>query len=582
MASAVATSSRVKEEPSSRKAAADKIWSFNDPEVQGLSALRSQAIRLPDIAWRDSMKYRLITPSGRRALGLKGIPESDHEKRIAKEPAEAALYSVPGAQHASLFLSYLQEHDTSTAELSLYNNVDYEPCPSWDFAYIDEAILSPKVASIDRDRNKPSSTWGKLSTHEVLAYTESPTELQGTRRGCLCGSGDGDDAFGDCNPDTCECRHLQSIIDTGWREGSELEGFAYNPDGTLKDSVLSWSGLSVFECTDACGCSDDCPNRVVQRGRQVPLELFKTAKCGWGIRSKRELKAGTFITTYSGELLTNNEAEARGLEYDRTVGTTYLMDLEPYHAEKVCNVLAQRAFPNDPANTEEEKARVHKKWEATSASDPYYLTLDASHFGNVSRYFNHSCDPNMRIQYVYTSSILDQARPTMAFFTTRRVKAFEELRFSYRAAPEEGEAQEMLQQMSDQKTSVIKVEKAAGNKKGRIPKAGSSGDPATGDQTLFAKICHCGAACCSGAMFDSVKNVAAEEDSDDSEYPSASESNSGDNRRAAPSPSTEARVKDRDSRSQSRQSTTPHYVLGSTRGMDWYVDMSSPSKRQRF
>ena len=38
----------------------------------------------------------------------------------------------------------------------------------------------------------------------------------------------------------------------------------------------------IYECNAKCNCGEDCKTRVVQKGRQVPLEIFKTNKRGWG------------------------------------------------------------------------------------------------------------------------------------------------------------------------------------------------------------------------------------------------------------------------------------------------------------
>lgn len=61
----------------------------------------------------------------------------------------------------------------------------------------------------------------------------------------------------------------------------------------------------------------------------VPLQIFKKAKCTWGVRSPQQLEPGTLVTTYSGELLTISRLKS-GIVYGKTVSTTYLMDLEPY------------------------------------------------------------------------------------------------------------------------------------------------------------------------------------------------------------------------------------------------------------
>lgn len=64
--------------------------------------------------------------------------------------------------------------------------------------------------------------------------------------------------------------------------------FAYHSQGAkaglLRGSELN-SRLPIYECHDGCKCSKaGCPNRVVERGRQVPLQIFRTHKGerGWG------------------------------------------------------------------------------------------------------------------------------------------------------------------------------------------------------------------------------------------------------------------------------------------------------------
>ena len=48
------------------------------------------------------------------------------------------------------------------------------------------------------------------------------------------------------------------------------------------------------------------------------------------------------------------------------------------------------------------------------------LQVDAFKEGNVARYFNHSCDPNMEIRSVFRDCI-DARLPRLAFFTLRRI-----------------------------------------------------------------------------------------------------------------------------------------------------------------
>lgn len=38
----------------------------------------------------------------------------------------------------------------------------------------------------------------------------------------------------------------------------------------------------IYECHSGCACSAECPNRVVERGRRIPLQIFRTEGRGWG------------------------------------------------------------------------------------------------------------------------------------------------------------------------------------------------------------------------------------------------------------------------------------------------------------
>ncbi|KAM6945334.1 histone-lysine N-methyltransferase SETDB2 [Aplochiton taeniatus] len=67
------------------------------------------------------------------------------------------------------------------------------------------------------------------------------------------------------------------------------------------------------------------------------------------------------------------------------------------------------------------------------ATDHMYY-LDATKEGNVGRFINHSCDPNLFVQNVFTDSH-DPTFPVIAFFTSRVVKASTELTWNYSHDP---------------------------------------------------------------------------------------------------------------------------------------------------
>ncbi|VDO81682.1 unnamed protein product, partial [Onchocerca flexuosa] len=53
---------------------------------------------------------------------------------------------------------------------------------------------------------------------------------------------------------------------------------------------------------------------------------------------------------------------------------------------------------------------------------PSLYTIDAKKKGNIGRFFNHSCEPNIRAQLVYVDTH-DFRLPWIAFFTTTKISA---------------------------------------------------------------------------------------------------------------------------------------------------------------
>ena len=83
----------------------------------------------------------------------------------------------------------------------------------------------------------------------------------------------------------CEYLRCECLEDVVTNEDGKPVGFPYHSTGEKKDllrNVYLEERHHIYECNDRCTCSQFCKNRVVQRGRQVPLEIFKTNDRGWG------------------------------------------------------------------------------------------------------------------------------------------------------------------------------------------------------------------------------------------------------------------------------------------------------------
>ncbi|KAH9892737.1 hypothetical protein C8Q73DRAFT_649479 [Cubamyces lactineus] len=213
---------------------------------------------------------------------------------------------------------------------------------------------------------------------------------------------EGCDCIGPCDPlsKTCSCVKRQRKYWDG--PGG---GFIYDKKGKLRAHEYP-----IFECNMNCACSEDCPNRVVQHGRQHEIAICKTAKKGWGVfAGQKKIPANSFIGIYAGEYLTDSEGETRGTIYNK-FGRTYLFDLD--------------------------------FWFLGSDKKVKYC-IDAYHAGN-----NHSCDPNCVINACYINEA-NMDKPLLTIFTCREVEAYEELCFSYFGQPDDEDSEDHLLKKPD-------------------------------------------------------------------------------------------------------------------------------------
>ncbi|CAI9107557.1 OLC1v1006935C1 [Oldenlandia corymbosa var. corymbosa] len=157
----------------------------------------------------------------------------------------------------------------------------------------------------------------------------------------------------------------------------------------------------IKECWWKCGCSKSCGNRVVQRGITHQLQVFMTEGKGWGLRTLEDLPKGAFVCEYVGEILTNAELFDRVSRSPKGEVHSYPVLLD---ADWGCE-------------------RVLKDEEA--------LCLDATFYGNVARFINHRCFDSNMVEIPVEIETPDHHYYHLAFFTTREVRAMEELTWDY-------------------------------------------------------------------------------------------------------------------------------------------------------
>lgn len=105
---------------------------------------------------------------------------------------------------------------------------------------------------------------------------------------------------------------------------------------------------------------------------------------GWGLYTKVALKRGDFVDEYIGEVISQGEADRRGLVYD-TVNKSYLFNLTTDHV------------------------------------------IDASRKGNKMRFANHSSKPNC-----VTKMMTVNGDMRVGLFAKEDIEAYSELFFDYR------------------------------------------------------------------------------------------------------------------------------------------------------
>ncbi|XXG50723.1 hypothetical protein AAC387_Pa02g4668 [Persea americana] len=168
----------------------------------------------------------------------------------------------------------------------------------------------------------------------------------------------------------------------------------------------------VVECGTSCPCSLNCRNRVSQKGIRFRFEVFKTRDRGWGLRSWDPIRAGSFICEYTGEIIdkikTGDEDDED--EYMFQTAQTDVTALEPYN---ICELVGEE----QPAD-----------WNETPK--PLSFILSAKNTGNLSRFMNHSCSPNVFWQPVIYDHD-DECYPHIMFYAMKHIPPMTELTYDY-------------------------------------------------------------------------------------------------------------------------------------------------------
>ncbi|XP_018026296.1 histone-lysine N-methyltransferase eggless-like, partial [Hyalella azteca] len=104
----------------------------------------------------------------------------------------------------------------------------------------------------------------------------------------------------DCQ-DKSRCECWQLTLESNKRLPPKLQ---LNDPGYVHRRLYEQVTSGIFECNSRCACKHTCQNRVVQNPLRIKLQLFKTARRGWGVRTLHDVPRGSFICVYVGRMLT--------------------------------------------------------------------------------------------------------------------------------------------------------------------------------------------------------------------------------------------------------------------------------------
>ena len=281
------------------------------------------------------------------------------------------------------------------------------------------------------------------------------------------------DCEDDCqDKDKCSCWQLTIQSTAAANTDAQIEpnvGYEYR---RLTNPVPT----GIYECNKFCRCNKTCLNRVAQNALRLPLQVFKTDRRGWGIRSLADIPAGGFICIYVGNLYTNEEANKQGQDFgdeyfaeldlievveSRKDGyeSDYEGDVELLHddrnykpnsessededmdsfgmghmgtssSEKTDRQTRNNKKKNDKDEEDKEEKPKYVSTRKYFHKDEDFYVMDAKSIGNIGRYLNHSCNPNVFVQNCFVDTH-DLRFPWVAFFASSHISAGDELCWDY-------------------------------------------------------------------------------------------------------------------------------------------------------
>ncbi|KAL5699118.1 [histone H3]-lysine(4) N-trimethyltransferase [Ranunculus cassubicifolius] len=151
--------------------------------------------------------------------------------------------------------------------------------------------------------------------------------------------------------------------------------------GCHEDCVCRVQSIS---CSKDCVCSVTCTNRPFRKEKKI--KVVETVHCGWGVEAAEPIKEGEFVIEYVGEVIDDVECTQRFWQLKKGEEKNFYL----------CEIRKD-------------------------------FTIDATKKGNFSRFVNHSCDPNCKMEKWEVDG-----ETRLGIFATRSIQVGEALTYNYR------------------------------------------------------------------------------------------------------------------------------------------------------
>ncbi|XP_024374439.1 histone-lysine N-methyltransferase ASHH3 isoform X2 [Physcomitrium patens] len=161
-------------------------------------------------------------------------------------------------------------------------------------------------------------------------------------------------------PSYCHIRRNIYLVKKSkrWQQDEKMECLCKPTVGSSETcSKDCLCGMLFMTCSSNCGCGDSCTNLPFQKLPGSKMKAVKTERCGWGLVADEDIKAGSFLVEYVGEVIDDQTCEERLWAMKKQGEMNFYM----------CEISRE-------------------------------MVIDATFKGNLSRFINHSCQPNSELQ----------------------------------------------------------------------------------------------------------------------------------------------------------------------------------------